>query len=218
MERRLVILRRWLLLAAGLIFESFGIVLSIRADLGVTPISSIPYIFSLKFSKVTIGGWTLVISAVFLAIQLILLNKRFQRKYWLQIPILVLFCIFLDSLNYLMRGVVMHNYWESILFVLAGTVFLAWGITLCYTADICMNTGEAIVGAITTVTKKEFGKVKIAFDATLVVCTIIISLCFFNTLRAVREGTVVMALFTGFFVHLFSKFLNRKTADAAQNK
>jgi len=203
------LIKRWSVLLTGLFLEALGIVLSIHAELGVSPISSIPYLLNLEFGNVTVGEWTLAINAVFIIIQLILLKKQFHKKDWLQIPMLLVFSFFIDMLNNLMANVMTKNYAQSLLLIVFGTLALACGITLCCNADICLNTGEAVVKAFSVVLEKEFGKVKTLFDVTLVICTISLSFLFFRNIRAVREGTLIMAVCTGILVHMLNCFLKK---------
>ena len=54
---------RYLFFIAGLFVNAFGISLIIKANLGSSPISSLPYTLSLKF-PVTLGQFTLLLNAV----------------------------------------------------------------------------------------------------------------------------------------------------------
>ena len=51
------ILKRYLLLLAGLLIMAFGLSFSIKANLGTSPISCVPYVISL-FSHLTVGTAT----------------------------------------------------------------------------------------------------------------------------------------------------------------
>ena len=69
-------IRRYAFFVLGLFILSLGIALSTRADLGVSPVSSIPYAlsFSLPFSM---GQITIVIQMIYLIIEFIILRKKF---------------------------------------------------------------------------------------------------------------------------------------------
>ncbi|WP_186005569.1 cytidylate kinase family protein [Clostridium sp. DL-VIII] len=70
-----------------------------------------------------------------------------------------------------------------------------------------MMAGEGVVNAIAIVTKKDFGKLKVCFDATLVICSCICSFVLFQKLNGVREGTVIAALLVGTIVRFIDKHL-----------
>lgn len=86
-----------------------------------------------------------------------------------------------------------------------GTVTMALGISLTVIADVIMNSGEALVKAVSDKTGKAFGSVKIAFDACCVALAVALSFILCGEIFEVREGTLVAALLTGVFVNLFGR-------------
>ena len=68
------------------------------------------------------------------------------------------------------------------------------------TANVVLMAGEGVVSAISIVTKKEFGKLKVAFDVTLVICGCLFSFILFHKLNGIREGTILAALLVGTIV------------------
>lgn len=73
------LIKRYLFFLAGLFVNSFGVAFITKADLGTSPISSIPYTLSLGFLP-TLGMFTLYMSLVLIAVQLLLLRKKFPKK------------------------------------------------------------------------------------------------------------------------------------------
>ena len=59
------ILKRYLLLLLGLSIMAFGVAFSIKASLGTSPISSVPYVVSL-FAPLTVGTATIIMHCVFI--------------------------------------------------------------------------------------------------------------------------------------------------------
>ena len=88
---------RYLFFIAGLFVNAFGISLIIKANLGSSPISSLPYTLSLKF-PVTLGQFTLLLNAVLIAGQIWLLKKDFRKEQFLQSRT-ILFSFFIDCLD-----------------------------------------------------------------------------------------------------------------------
>ena len=62
------LIKRYLFFLAGLFVNSFGVAFITKADLGTSPISSIPYTLSLGF-RPTLGMFTLYMSLVLIAVQ-----------------------------------------------------------------------------------------------------------------------------------------------------
>lgn len=87
--------KRYLVFLVGLFVNSLGVSLITRADLGTSPISSIPYVLSLNF-PLTLGEFTIAFSLLLIALQLLILRKNFKLEHWLQIPISVAFGYFID--------------------------------------------------------------------------------------------------------------------------
>ncbi|MFR1325760.1 MAG: YczE/YyaS/YitT family protein [Bacteroides cellulosilyticus] len=98
---------RYLFFIAGLFVNAFGISLIIKANLGSSPISSLPYTLSLKF-PVTLGQFTLLLNAVLIAGQIWLLKRDFRKEQFLQIPVAILFSFFIDCSMALLGRI--HSY------------------------------------------------------------------------------------------------------------
>ncbi len=94
--------------------------------------------------------------------------------------------------------------------VVIGIVILGFGISLSVIANVIMNSGEALVNAVSDTTNREFGDVKIFFDILCVVMALILSLIFFDfTIVGTREGTIISALFTGVIVKFFGRKIKK---------
>jgi len=93
--------------------------------------------------------------------------------------------------------------------VIFGIIVLAFGIALTVIADVIMNSGEAIVKAISDTLKKNFGNVKIIFDVSWVALSIVLSLIFFDfKIVGTREGTIIAAVCTGYVAKIFIRIIN----------
>lgn len=68
-------LKRYILFFIGLFINAFGVSLITKADLGTSPISSIPYVLSLHF-PMTQGTFTVIFSLFLIALQLISCHER----------------------------------------------------------------------------------------------------------------------------------------------
>jgi uncharacterized membrane protein YczE len=66
-----------------------------------------------------------------------------------------------------------------------------------------MLAGEGLCSAISKASHREFPRVKVAVDSTLVAAGVVLSLFFLHGFVGVREGTIIAALFVGSCVKLF---------------
>jgi len=199
--------KRYLFFIFGLFLMAVGVALSTRSNLGTSPISAVPYVLSLGL-PMTIGQFTFFMNLLFIAFQILLLRKQFKWIQLLQIVVAVIFGFFTDFTMGLFSWINVTSYPAQLgLFVLSCLV-LALGVSMEVTADVVLMAGEGVVSAISMVMKKEFGKLKVGFDATLVICSCIFSFILFHKLNGVREGTVLAALLVGTIVRIINKRLS----------
>lgn len=208
---RAELLKRYILLAAGLFFSAVGVAVTKRGDLGVSPISSVANVIAEKFSFLSLGNWLIVWNCVLIVGQILILRKNFKPIQLLQIPVSFLFGWFTDFGVWCASFIPADVYSVRLLCVLVGTVILGFGITLSVIANVIMNSGEAFVKAVSDTLHKNFGSIKICFDIGCVIISVTLSMIFFNFktfgIVGTREGTVIAALCTGVVVKLFSKLL-----------
>ena len=91
--------------------------------------------------------------------------------------------------------------------LLVGCVILAVGISIEVAPDTLVVPGEGVVRAISQVSGKRFGTVKVYFDVTLIVIAVALSFLFFGKLNGIGVGTVVSALTVGKFVNIIDRRL-----------
>lgn len=200
-------LKRYLVFLIGLFINSLGVSLITKADLGTSPISSIPYVLSLNF-PLTLGQFTILFSLLLIVIQLFILRRNFKLEHLLQIPISVLFGYFIDLTMSMLFFVDPQNYIASVLYLLIGCVVLGFGVYTEVLANVAMLPGESFVRAVSSTWKTEFGSTKVAFDVSLTVIAAVLSLIFARRLDGVREGTIIAALLVGFIARLFGRRLS----------
>lgn len=199
-------LKRYIIFLIGLFINSLGVSLITKADLGTSPISSIPYVLSLNF-PMTLGQFTILFSILLIVIQLFILRKNFKAEHLLQIPISILFGYFIDLTIVLLTFVHPQAYGFKIVYLLIGCVILGFGVYMEVLANVAMLPGESFVRAVSTTWNTNFGNTKVAFDVSLTVIAAILSFLFAKRLDGVREGTIIAALLVGFIARLFGKYL-----------
>ena len=202
--------KRYALAAVSLFFSGMGVALTKHGELGVSPISSVANVISYKFSFLSLGKWLIIWNCVMILSQILLLRKNFRIIELLQLPVSFLFGYFTDLGTFILKDVPADIYAVKLLFVLSGTLVMGFGIALSVIANAVMNSGEALVRAVCTVTGGDFGHLKIGFDVSCVILSVILSLIFFpGRIVGTREGTVICALLTGFVIRFFTGLLKR---------
>lgn len=212
------IAKRYLLLLAGLSIMAFGVAFSIKASLGTSPISSVPYVVSL-FAPLTVGTATIVMHCVFILLQILILRRNYHPIQLMQLPVAVFFGYLTDFGVWAVRGIHCSTYWQQWIVCLIGILLVAAGVSLEVKAGVVVLAGEGVVLAICKVLPKiKFGYMKVGFDVTLVVIACILSFTFTGHLQGVREGTVAAALLVGLIAKQIGKLLMRWKLEGEPEK
>lgn len=198
---------RYLICALGIVINSFGIAFITEGSLGTSPISSVPYVISLRFEDWSFGTVTFIMNMIFILAQIILLRREFKPIQLLQILANLLFSACIDISTSLLWWFQPSFIPLQILSVLLGCLILALGIAIEVAPNAVVVPGEGIVRAITRVSGLRFGTVKIAFDCTLVAIALLLSLVFFHGIRGLGLGTIICALIVGWIVNQFDAHL-----------
>ena len=203
------ILKRYLLLLVGLSIMAFGVAFSIKASLGTSPISSVPYVTSL-FTPLTVGTATITMHCVFILLQILILRKNYHPVQLMQLPVAFFFGYLTDFGVWAVQGITCNTYWQQWIVCLIGILLVAVGVSFEVKAGVVVLAGEGVVLAICKVLPKvKFGYMKVGFDVTLVVIACILSIVFTGRLQGVREGTVAAALLVGLIAKQLGKLLVR---------
>lgn len=195
---------RCALLLAGLAVMALGVALSIKAELGTSPISSVPYVSGL-ISGLSVGTTTIIVNSLFVLAQILMLRSQYDWYQLLQIPVAIVFGLMIDMFSLFMGDIVLSSYIQQWLFCAAGIIFVALGVSMEVTAELVTTAGEGLVLAICRVTSFKFGNVKVAVDVTLVILAAAASLLVLGELAGVREGTAAAAVLVGLLTKQFVK-------------
>lgn len=224
-------IRRYVSFIFILFIIAFGTSLSIRANLGSSPISAPPYVLSLvPGMPLTMGTIVILMHVAFILIQIILLRKDFEVRQLSQILVSFLFGLYTDLTMWMtsflqIPTTIPHAIGWPLQFIelLIGGGLLAFGIACEVRCDSLMLAGEGLPLAIAKFVKKDFGKVKICSDTTLVAIGVVLMLVFFGhwDWKMVGVGTLVSMFYVGFMVRVFAphiKWLDIIFIPAAERK
>lgn len=207
-KTHIYIIRRYLLLLAGLAIMAFGVAFSIKASLGTSPISSVPYVVSL-FAPLTVGTATIIMHCVFILLQILILRKKYHPIQLMQLPVAFFFGYLTDFGVWAVQGITCDHYLQQWLLCLIGIFLVAVGVSLEVKAGVVVLAGEGVVLAICKVLPVKFGYMKVGFDVTLVAIACVLSFVFTGRLQGVREGTVAAALLVGLIAKQLGKMLSK---------
>ena len=198
--------RRFFNYVFGLFLITLGVGLSIKSNLGSTPVSSIPYTLNVIWG-IEIGVATVIFHTMLVITELILLRRAFKPKHFLQVPVGILFGFFTTiSVNLVNLLPDTSNIILIVIMVLVSTFLVALGLFFYVPTNIVPLSVEGITQAIAIVSNQPFTKVKVFFDVSVVVLSFV--LCFIFT--GVIGGSVgIGTIFSAIFVGITLKYINK---------
>lgn len=196
----------------GFLIMTLGIAVSVKSDLGVSPVSSIPYTITC-ITGLDLGLATIVFHVALVVLQIVLLRRAFKAKNLLQVPVGVLFGAFTTfSVSLLSFIPTPTDVWVQIVMMLVSTVLIAFGIFLYVPADFIPLAGEGAMLAIAQITKRKFSSVKLVFDISMMVVSLVTCLLVLGSLGSVGVGTVIAAVLVGSELKVLNKVLGAARA------
>ena len=192
----------------GLFILSLGISVSVKSDLGVSPVSSIPYTMTKVFG-LEMGKATMIFHAFLVLLQIIILRQNFKLINLLQIAVGIVFGYFTTFSNYLFSFLPTPESMAIRLLLIPLSIFLiGLGIFLYVSADIIPIANEGMTRVISDVTHLQPGKVKIIYDITLVSVSLTACLIVIHSPGSVGFGTLISALLVGTVLCFNTKHLS----------
>ena len=176
-----------------------------KGALGTSQISSIPYVLSLQMPSISFGMFSFIMNMVYIVLQALLLRRQFKPIQLLQIVVNVVFSASIDVFMAMLSFYAPQQLFTRVLSAVAGCIVLAFGISVEVAPDLIMVPGEGIVAAISKVSGRRFGSVKVMFDVTLILIAALLSWLFFGNIVGVGVGTLLSAVSVGQFVNLINR-------------
>ena len=201
-------LTRMILFLIGLPIMSFGVVFVIKCNLGSSPISSIPFVVE-QLTPYTLGELTFAINAWLVAVQYFF-TRRITSPLLLQVPMTLLFSIYIDLSAIVLENFFVDTYLMSLTLLVTACFVTAFGIAFLVIANLVILPGEGAVQAIANRFGLDFGFTKIGFDVSCVLISIAIALYCRGDFCGLREGTIISAFLTGWFVRFWLRRITTK--------
>lgn len=200
---------RLLFYFGGLFILTAGIALSVKAKLGVSPVSSVPYMLQLV-CNIEMGKATILIHALLILFQILLLRKQFEWKNLLQLPVGIIFGYFTTFCNWAASFLPSSDsYFIRFPLMLLSTILIAFAIFLYVPANIIPLANEGAIKAVSDKTSIAFSTIKTCYDILMVSIALTCCLVFTKKLGSVGIGTIVTALIVGSEIALFNKWLGK---------
>ncbi len=189
----------------GIILVSLGIVFCKKCNMGISPVSGIPFVLE-KIVPITFGNLTMLFHFVNITLQMVLMKKILDVRLLLQIPLAFVFGVTIDFFNKLIVFD-QNNLALQIIALLLSILFTALGMVCMIHMDLIQNPPDGFVRQLSVMTSKELGTVKIAYDVSCVVVSVMIGLIFLRKIYGLGIATIASALLVGRTVTFIRKLL-----------
>lgn len=180
----------------GMIFYACGACLATKAELGLTPVTSVSYVLSLS-SGLTLGTVMLFYNLFMLIVEWVVYGKDFQRRVYLQLPLSILFSAIVDGFVYLFRDLCPTGIAARFGIFFLAIFLMSLGITGTICGNIIPLPAEGVVQAFVFRLRTDFGPTKLVHDCVLVAATVITSLIFLQRIEGIQIGTLIAAVSLG---------------------
>ncbi len=196
-----------ILLLLSLYLMTLGVVLCIKSDLGSSVISSLPLSLSIAGSDgivppLSVGGYTIVMNFVFVALQILILRRRFEPVQLFQLVIGLAFGWLIDLNMYLTGALSCNTILAQAITQAAGCTVMGIGIAFEIRCGSVTMPGEGLPIALSRVTGQPFPKLKIIVDTTLVLLAVASCYIFFGSWKwnIIGPGTLFAMIYVGMVV------------------
>ena len=203
--------RRLTIYFAGLIIYAFGACLSVRANTGISPITSVAYILN-DITPLSLGMTLFLVNIILVLLQVLILRKEFSKFQYLQIVTSVFFSVFIDMIMPFTVAFASSLFVIRYIILFGSILVMAMGITMMSVAEIVMLPGDGLPKVAAKLTRWPFGKAKVLSDCFCVMLTIIISLIALGRVECIKAGTAITALSVGNVVRLIMYYMNNPLA------
>lgn len=191
----------------GLLVLAFGIALSVNCNLGVSPVSSLPYVIS-QILGISLGTCTTLVYGTYVLIQMVLNGRKFQPALLLQLVFSTIFGYFVDGAKAVLGDFMLPGYLGQLAMLAVSIVLIGFSLVLYIDVKIAPMPAEGLVACIAEKLGKPFSTVKTLFDCTSVLVGAILCFVFLGRLTGIREGTVITAMLVGKMTGILRKYLS----------
>ncbi len=201
------VLRGELALLISVITNSFGVVLMLYSDAGISAISSVPFAFSEVLPALSLGTWTYIFQGL-LVLSLMILRRRFVAQYLGSFIVGFAFGELLDVHEMWIDALPTGLCWRVLYFVIS-YLLIAFGIALSNRCKLPIIPTDLFPRELASILGVGYPKIKIIFDVTCLVITAGMTVLFLGHLDGLGIGTILAAFTTGKAVGLIGKKLDR---------
>ncbi len=198
----------------GIILLAFGTALMEHANFGMSMIVAPAYLFHLKisqtFSFFTFGMAEYCLQFILLVLLSIIL-RRFRIGYLFSFVTAIIYGFILDFGIYIFGFIPAELFYVRAILFAVGFLLCALGVAFLFHTYLAPEAYELVVKEISAKFGKKISRVKIVYDLTSLVVSVVLSFAFFGFghFEGVKWGTLITALLNGPLIGFFSGILDK---------
>ncbi|APH04274.1 YczE/YyaS/YitT family protein [Bacillus weihaiensis] len=193
-------LLRWIIFFVGLLIMSLGIVLTIKADLGVSSWDVLHIGLYYQFG-LTIGSWTIIMGGLVLLGATILMKKRPQLGAFIN---MLTIGIFIDMFLFLPFLQTPKSFFGQLIMLVVGVVILGYGMGLYISAKCGAGPRDSLMIALVDKTGKSISSIRGTLEIIVLAVGWLLG-------GPVFIGTIVTTLSLGYIAGIMIPFCERTT-------
>lgn len=203
-----------LVYVVGMFILAIGLTLNTKANLGVSPIISVPYSIS-QITGLNFGDLTFVVYAIFVVIQIIihirLKNHKRIVSDILQLPLSLIFTRLLNIFSTYIPTA--QNLGIRFIVLTLAIICTGVGAAMSLSMQLVPNPGDGIVQSLAEGFNKSVGLTKNLFDCFNLCITLCISIFIAHQIVGVGIGTLIAVLGVGRVIALFHHIFEYKIEE-----
>lgn len=198
----------------GMFILAIGLTLNTKANLGVSPIISVPYSIS-QITGLNFGDLTFVVYAIFVVVQIIihirLKNHKRIVSDILQLPLSLIFTRLLNIFSTYIPTA--QNLGIRFIVLTLAIICTGVGAAMSLSMQLVPNPGDGIVQSLAEGFNKSVGLTKNLFDCFNLCITLCISIFIAHQIVGVGIGTLIAVLGVGRVIALFHHIFEYKIEE-----
>lgn len=203
------LLKRGVFMLLGICVTSFGLEVAVKADLGLSPLTTLAYAMNHIFPGVSLGIFTFLQQCCYILLTVLMLRREFKIYQLLMLPCSFLYGYVIDLSAMLLTSFSVSNYFARLVLMLLSCVIVAWGFSMILNSGVCLDANTSFVSALSKKINLTYSRVKMATDIITVALAAIVALAALHLVVGIREGTVTSAVIIGPLVGFFGRYISK---------
>lgn len=194
----------------GNILCALGNCLVSKTAFGLSPIIAPAFVLNEKISFLTVGVCEYLIQGLLLALCCLIIGK-FKGKFVATICNIIFYGAAFDVINFMLGFVQPANLIDRILCAVVGTIVTGFAVALMLRTYIPPSAYEIFVGEVAREKGVDVNKMKLVFDASMLLLTFVLMYALLGEFRFEFIGvlTIVSSVANSIIIGFFGKILDK---------